>query len=272
MKAAGVQIIESIPDLKVHAKVALVKRRMHKKSELLGLMATGNFNENTAKYYTDHILMTAHQEMLKEAETLFGILKKRKRNIDHDKPIFKNLLVGQFNLQQRFIQLIDREIAYAAKGQPASITIKFNNLEDRVLISKLYAASEAGVKISLIVRGICCLVPGKKGMSSNITVRRIVDRYLEHGRVFIFNNSNDPEIYLGSADWMYRNVYRRIEVCFPVYNSELKAQLVDMINLQLQDNTQAVAIDNVGNNMPIVNDTSNESIRSQKEIAKKLTM
>ncbi len=272
MKMSGVQIIESIPGLKVHAKIALVKRRVCGKTELLGLLATGNFNENTAKYYTDHILMTSHEGMLNEAETLFGILKKRKKRIHHDKPHFKHLLVGQFNLQQRFIELIDREIGYVAKGLPASITIKFNNLEDRVLISKLYEASNAGVKISLIIRGICCIVPGKEGISANITVRRIVDRYLEHGRVFIFNNNNDPEVYLGSADWMNRNIYRRIEVCFPVNDPELKSELIRMINTQLMDNAQAVTIDDLGNNVPIINNDSIESIRSQKEIAKMLPM
>ena len=266
MKAAGVRIIESIPGLKVHAKLALIKRKTGKKTESLGLFATGNFNESTAKYYTDHILFTAHKPMLKEAESLFLFLKKRKKP-SYQKQIFQHLLVGQFNLQQGFIELIDREITNAKKGLPASVIIKFNNLEDTVLISKLYEASNANVKISLIVRGICCLVPGIKGMSGNISVRRIIDRYLEHGRIFIFHNNNEPQVYLGSADWMNRNIYRRIEVCFPVYDADLKTELINIINLQLKDNCQAVSIDEHCNNA-----ISGESghIRSQRAIGELL--
>lgn len=265
MKAAGVKIIESIPGLKVHAKLALVKRNNGTHTQLLGLLATGNFNENTARYYTDHILMTAHKPMLQEAEHLFRILKKRKKRKDHDEREFRHLLVGQFNLQQRFLELIDREIKNAEKGLPASVIIKFNNIEDKVLIGKLYEASAAGVRISLIVRGICCLVPGVQGMSENITVKRIVDRYLEHGRIFIFHNNGEPEVYLGSADWMNRNIYRRIEVCFPVYEPGLKKELIDIAAIQLRDNCQAVMIDEHGNNVRI-NKNHDADIRSQKEI------
>jgi polyphosphate kinase len=266
MKAAGVRIIESIPGLKVHAKLALVKRKNGERTQLLGLFATGNFNENTAHYYTDHILLTAAKPLLKEAEDLFRILRKGKKKKDLEKHKFDHLLVGQYNLQEHFIELIGREISNAKAGTPASIIIKFNNLEDKVLIENLYEASAAGVKISLIVRGICCLVPGVDGMSENITVRRIIDRYLEHGRVFIFHNNGDPEVYLGSADWMNRNIYRRIEVCFPVYEPELKKELMDIVDIQLKDNCQAVMIDELGNNLKIEKSVDEEVIRSQKEI------
>jgi polyphosphate kinase len=269
MKAAGVRIIESIPGLKVHAKLALVKRKVGKKTDRLGLIATGNFNENTARYYTDHILMTAHEGMLSEAEKLFKFLKKKKRHSPH-KLTFDHLLVGQFNLQQRFIALIDREISNVKKGLSASITIKFNNLEDKVLISKLYEASNAGVTILLIVRGICCLVPQIPGMSENIFVIRIIDRYLEHGRVFIFNNNNDPEVYLGSADWMNRNIYRRIEVCFPVLDIKLKSEIIEMIGLQLRDNSQAVMIDSLCNNVAVSNGSVSENVRSQQQMSELL--
>src|SRR6202012_6074798 len=199
MKAAGVNIVYSITALKVHAKVALVKRRETNRVKYYGLLATGNFNESTAAFYTDHILMTANGAMLREMELLFLFLAKREKPLSPDVIRFEHLLVAQFNLQDRFIELIDREIANANSGQPASIVIKLNNLEERVLIDKLYEASQAGVKIELIVRSICCLIPGVKGMSENITIRRIVDRYLEHGRVFIFSNNGSPEVFLGSA-------------------------------------------------------------------------
>jgi polyphosphate kinase len=149
------------------------------------------------------------------------------------------------------LALIDQEITNAKQGLPASITIKLNNLEERTLIAKLYKASLAGVKISLIVRSICCLIPGVQGMSENITIRRIVDRNLEHGRIFIFHNNGDKKVFLGSADWMNRNIYRRVEVCFPVYDDHIKAEVLQLINLQLNDNVQAVRLNNELQNINI---------------------
>ena len=239
MKAAGVKIIYSSIDLKVHAKVALVKRRLKGTCDYLGLMATGNLNEGTARFYTDHILLTANKPMLKELETLFGLLKEDKKTpLKTDKIDFKHLLVAQFNLRERFLELIQREIDHAKSGRQSGITIKLNNLEEPVLIAKLYEASQSGVRIRLIVRGICCLVPGKPGLSDHITVTRIVGRYLEHGRLFLFENNGQEEVYMGSADWMNRNIYNRIEVCFPIYSSALKQALIELINLQLEDNPQ----------------------------------
>jgi polyphosphate kinase len=254
LTAAGAEIIYSITALKVHAKIALVKRRQGNRLKYFGLLGTGNFNEGTAKVYTDHILMTANNDLLREVELLFMFLSKRVKPEKHVPIEFKYLLVSKFNLQQRFLELIDHEIGFAKQGLPASITIKMNNLQERVLISKLYEASNAGVKITLIVRAICCLMPGVKQMSENITITRIVDRYLEHGRVFVFNNNGNPDVYAGSADWMNRNVYHRIEVCYPVYDAEIKQQLIDMVAIQLKDNVQAVRIDSKLNNVLIENE------------------
>jgi len=264
MKAAGVNIIYSITALKVHAKVALVKRKVDHRVKYYGLLATGNFNENTAAFYTDHILMTANGDILREIELLFIFLARREKPSSPDIIKFDHLLVAGFNLQQRFFDMIDREISNAGNGLPASIQIKLNNLEERKLISKLYDASQAGVKISLIVRSICCLIPGVKGMSENITVKRVVDRYLEHGRAFIFHNNGQPEVYMGSADWMNRNIYRRIEVCFPVYDEQVKAEITSIINLQLQDNVQAVMLNEKLENVTVESGIS--AIRSQHAI------
>ncbi|WP_131537309.1 polyphosphate kinase 1 [Pedobacter nototheniae] len=264
MKEAGVDIIYSVTALKVHAKVALVKRKIGDRTDYTGLFATGNFNESTAAFYTDHVLMTANKAMLREVELLFIFLAKREKPSSPHLINFEHLLVAQFNLQSAFLQLIDREIKHAKEGKEAAITIKMNNLEEKTLISKLYDASEAGVKITMIVRSICRLVPGVPGLSSNIKVIRIVDRYLEHGRVFIFNNLGKQDMYLGSADWMNRNIYRRIEVCFPIYDENIKAELLEIINLQKQDNVQAVTIDAEMNNVPIVE--GNKPIQSQYEI------
>jgi polyphosphate kinase len=264
MKAAGVDIIYSVTALKVHAKVALVKRRINDRVKYYGLLATGNFNESTAAFYTDHILITANGAILREVELLFMFLAKREKPESPDLIKFDHLLVAQFNLQQRFLDLIDREMVNAAKGLPAAITIKLNNLEEQVLIAKLYDASQAGVKISMIVRSICCLIPGVKGMSENITIKRIVDRYLEHGRAFVFHNNGNPEVFMGSADWMNRNVYRRIEVCFPVYDEAIKATIMNILYLQLQDNVQGVMLNEQLENVPV--DVNGAAIQSQKEI------
>ncbi|WP_316752296.1 polyphosphate kinase 1 [Pedobacter gandavensis] len=264
MKAAGVKIIYSSIDLKVHAKVALVKRMVKGESQYLGLLATGNLNESTAKFYTDHVLLTAHQPMLQELEVLFEFLSRKEKTAPvADSIEFKHLLVAQFNLHTRFLDLIQREIDYAKQGLPAGITIKLNNLEEQVLIAKLYEASQAGVKIQLIIRGICCLIPGKSGLSENITVRRIVDRFLEHGRIFIFDNNGREEMYMGSADWMNRNIYSRIEVCFPLYDADLKRLMKEIITLQLQDNIQAVNITSKLQNEEI---NGSPAIRSQEAI------
>ena len=253
MKSAGVQIVYSASALKVHAKTALVKHRIDGRTIYSGLLSTGNFNETTAAFYTDHIMLTSNRDLLREVELLFLFLAKRKKPDPGDLIDFENLFVAQFNLQKRFIELIDREIANSSQGLPASITIKLNNLEERVLITKLYEASRAGVKISLIVRSICCLIPGVAGMSENITVTRIVDRYLEHGRIFLFHNNGQQDLYMGSADWMNRNIYHRIEVCFPVSDEAMKAEIIAILKLQLNDNVQAVRIDENLNNIKIEN-------------------
>ncbi|RZJ64789.1 MAG: polyphosphate kinase 1, partial [Flavobacterium sp.] len=264
MKEAGVDIIYSVTALKVHAKIALVKRKVGLRTIYTGLFSTGNFNETTANFYTDHVLMTAHQEMLREMELLFMFLAKRVKPSNPNLINFQYLLVAQFNLQQRFIDLIDREMEHAKSGKPASIIIKLNNLEEKVLIAKLYEASKAGVKVELIIRGICRLVAGVKNLSENISVRRIVDRYLEHGRIFVFNNAGNQEIFMGSADWMNRNIYRRIEVCFPILDTNIKQQIMEMLQVQLADNAKAVLINDLMENVPVV--TKSKLLQSQYEI------
>ncbi len=264
MKEAGVDIIYSVTALKVHAKIALVKRNIGIRTAYTGLFATGNFNETTANFYTDHILMTAHQGMLREMELLFMFLAKRVKPTDPGLINFEYLLVAQFNLQEKFLALIDREIEQAKQGNPASVIIKLNNLEEKVMIAKLYDASRAGVKIELIIRGICRLIPGVKGMSENIQIVRIVDRYLEHGRIFVFHNQGKEEIFMGSADWMNRNIYRRIEVCFPVLDEDVKKEIKSILKLQLADNVKSVVLNDKLMNVPIV--TTKEPVQSQYRI------
>ncbi len=264
LRAAGAKIIYSVTALKVHAKIALVKIKSGDRTLYRGLLATGNFNENTARFYTDHILLTGNHTLLREMELLFIFLAKKQKPADAGIMPFSQLLVAQFNLQQRFMDLIDNEISQIKQGLPGSIIIKLNNLEEEKLINKLYEASNAGVKIQMIVRSICRLVPGVAGQSENITVTRIIDKYLEHGRIFIFDNNGNPQVYMGSADWMNRNIYHRIEVCFPVYDAGIKEEILKLIDLQLRDNTQAVHIDTQLNNIPVKD--NEPAVRSQLEI------
>lgn len=242
MKAAGIKIINSIPGLKVHAKVALVKRWEDKELKNYSFMATGNFNEATGRFYTDHVLFTSNREIGIELGWLFDYLQSRKQPADYMKIPFQHLLVSQFNMIRRFDKLIEREIKNAKKGRPAGIIIKLNNLQERAMIEKLYDASRAGVKVQLLVRSICSLAPGVEGQSENITVHRIVDRYLEHARVFVFHNNGEPQYYMGSADWMNRNLHSRIEVVFPVYAPEFGEEINTILQLQLKDNSKAVYV------------------------------
>ncbi len=257
MEKAGIKIIYSIPGLKVHAKVALVIRKESGKRQEFAFFGTGNFNESTAKIYADHGLLTANPELTDELNQVFKYLNKRKTE-----PNLKHLLVSQFNILPRFMELIDREIKLAKAGKTGHIIIKLNNLEDPVMIDKLYEANRAGVQIDLIVRGICCLIPGVEGMSENIKIVRIVDRFLEHARVFIFHHEGKPDIFMGSADWMRRNLYHRVEVVFPIYDEQARQEILRIVQLQLLDNTKGCLLDEEHRNHPISQENA-EKIQAQ---------
>lgn len=268
MKAAGIKIISSIPNLKVHAKVAMVRREEGGSLVDYCYLGTGNFNELTGKFYTDHGFFTASKAIGQELELLFSYLQSRKQPEQYGKIPFSRLLVSQFNMVKKFDKLIRHEISRAKEGRPAGITIKLNNLQERSMIDRLYEASQAGVKINLLIRGICCLAPGVAGQSENITVTRIVDRYLEHARVFVFHNDGDPLYFLGSADWMNRNLHSRIEVCFPVENHELKAELSSILDLQLRDTVKAIQLTADLNNKRL---TDGAPLQAQQEIYYRLS-
>ena len=238
MAEAGVEITYSIPNIKVHAKAALIKRREKGQEKTYAFFGTGNFNEKTAGMYSDIGLFTANKNLCSELESVFEYLYKRKQPA-----AFQHLLVSQFGSLAKFITLIDREIANAKQGKPSGITIKVNNLEEETLINKLYEASQAGVPVKLCVRSICRVKPGVKDLSENIQLIRVVGRYLEHSRVFIFFNEGNNDVYLGSADWMKRNLHSRVEVVFPVYDSSLKRQVLDFIAIQFSpaDKTQLLS-------------------------------
>ncbi|GAB2553650.1 polyphosphate kinase 1 [Spirosoma areae] len=263
MEQAGVRIIYSLPGLKVHAKIALVKRangatKSRKNPQRFVYLSTGNFNESTAEVYTDQGLFTTHPGMADDLEKVFGYLRKQKKI--HR---LRHLLVAPVNLQQRYLDLIEREIKQAKKGKKARLIIKLNGLEDQVMIDKLYEANQAGVQVQLIIRGICCLVPDLPGISEGIELIRLVDTFLEHSRVAVFHNGGKPEVYLASADWMNRNLYHRVEVGFPIYSTALKKELLQLLDFQLHDSEKARRIDQWGQNQPI--DSGNDSkLRAQR--------
>lgn len=265
MKAAGVRIIQSLPRLKVHAKVALVQREENGQLRNYAYMGTGNFNESTARFYTDHGYFTADEKTGQELQALFSFLQVKKQAVAAiQPPEFTSLLVSQFNMIRVFSNLIQAEIQRARSGEHAAITIKLNNLQEREMISLLYAASNAGVQIQLLVRGICCLAPGVPGQSENIRVIRIVDRFLEHARVVVFHNGGNPLYFLGSADWMNRNLHSRIEVCFPVQDAMLKDELRQLLVMQLLDSEKAVELTADGNYRSITSTTV--QYRAQQQI------
>ncbi len=242
MKAAGIKLVYSLPQIKVHSKIALVKKKMGGEKMTYAILSTGNLNEVTAKYYTDHVLMTSNIGIIQEMELLFNFLEHGKKNAFEEKIKFQQLLVAQFNLIDELEKRINTEIKKAKKGMPALIRIKVNNLEEPNIIRLLYKANKAGVNIELLVRSICCIVPGIIGMSEHITVRRIVDRFLEHSRLFIFGEDNEAFVYMGSADLMTRNLYYRIEVCVPIKDSTCKQELLDYFNMQWADTSKAVQL------------------------------
>ncbi len=235
LEEAGVHVVYGLVGYKIHAKAALVIRRDKDQIRRYIHLGTGNYNPSTARVYTDASLLTCHPELGEDVANLFNLIT----GICQFRPM-KHLLVAPFNLHERLLQLIRREAENAKRKLPARIIAKVNSLVDPAIIKELYAASEAGVKIDLIVRGVCCLRPGVPKMSSNITVRSIVDRFLEHSRIFCFDNVCRPEVFLSSADWMPRNFFRRIETAFPILDGRLRERVIsELLALPLADNMRA---------------------------------
>ena len=238
MKKAGIKIIYSIPGLKVHAKVALIRRKSADDDHIcdFAYISTGNFNEKTAKLYADCGLFTSNHKVTRDLYTLFRTLQGKAN------PKFTTLLVARFNLIKELNKLIDHEIKLAEKGKGGHIILKMNALQDTTMINRLYEASEKGVKIDLIIRGICCLIPNQP-YSRNIRVTRIVDSFLEHARIWYFGNAGNPKVYCGSPDWMKRNLYRRIEAVTPILDPDIKKEMIDMLQIQLKDNQKGCFVD-----------------------------
>lgn len=257
----GAKVIYSYPKIKVHSKILFVARREEDRLQRYAYIGTGNFNSQTAAIYCDHAIFTAHKRITKEIARIFLVLEG-----ELIVPREKNLLISPFSTRKKFNDLIIRETEHALEGKKAGITAKINSLEDSEIIELLYKASNAGVKIRLLVRGFTCLIPGVKGMSENIYVTSIVDRYLEHGRIFVFENNGEEEIYFGSADWMTRNLDRRIEVIAPIYDKEIANEFKDILDLQLKDNVKARVQDALESNEYVQKSPGEKVVRSQVEI------
>ena len=239
LEKAGVSVHYSFPGVKVHAKLGLIRRMESKGPRLYAYLSTGNYHEETARVYSDYGLFTADERLSTDVARVFSYLETGKEPVQP----FEHLAVGQFNLRSQLMELIDFEKSQAQAGKRGHIILKMNSLQDREMIEKLYEASNAGVEISLIVRGICCLAPGIAGYSEHIKAISIVDRYLEHGRIFFFHHGGEERIYLSSADWMVRNLSFRVETTFPVFDPQIRAEIKDYLNIQLSDNVKARNLD-----------------------------
>jgi polyphosphate kinase len=238
LQEAGVKVVFGILDMKVHSKLAIVTKVTKGKPVHYAVVATGNFHEGTAKLYSDLALFTFNQEICEEALKVFSFLEKPYLNFR-----FKHLLVAPAAMRNQYIKMLNREIKRAKKGSDTYAFIKVNSLVDETLIRKLYQASRAGVKIRLIVRGICSLVPGIPGLSDNIEIHSLIGRFLEHARIFMFSNEGEDDIYISSADWMERNLDYRVEVSCAIYDKNIRTEIKEFMELQWRDNTKARLID-----------------------------
>ena len=256
LEKAGVQLIFGVPGLKVHTKICVIERLEGKKLKRYGFISTGNFNESTARIYTDYTLFTSHQKVLKDVSKVFNFL-----SVNYKIKKYKHLIVSPHYTFSALIRLIEQEIAHKAQGKKARIRLKLNNITNYKIISKLYEASRAGVQIDMIVRGVCCIIPGVKGMSENIRVISVVDKFLEHPRVYIFDNDGDPQMYISSADWMTRNIDNRVEVACPILDKDLQQELLDTFMISWNDNVKARLVNTKNQNVFVTN--QEEAIRSQ---------
>jgi polyphosphate kinase len=252
LRNSGARVVYSLPGVKVHCKMCLIARAAGGSEKLYAYVSSGNFNEMTARIYTDHGLFTADTRITREIRKVFDYLagERYPGRLEH-------LLVAPFNMRQRFVAMIDEEIRNATSGMRASIILKLNNLEDPAMIQKLCEAADAGVEIKLIVRSICCLTP------ANIEVVSVVDRFLEHSRVYIFHNGGDERYFVGSADWMTRNLNRRVEVVFPIFDEKIQSEIRAIVDTQLRDNVKARILDLELSNK--FRETDAPPIRSQME-------
>jgi polyphosphate kinase len=262
LEESGVKVFIGVPNLKIHAKLCLIKKRINNHTIHFGFVSTGNLNEKTARLYGDHCLLTSDRNIMADVNRIFNYLENPK-NIQPLKSC-KKLIVSPVALRRHLHVLIDKEIKSAREGKHAAILLKLNSLSDEELIIKLYEAARAGVKIKMIIRGICCMFTENKKFKKKIKAISIVDEYLEHARVMIFHHDGKEKVFISSADWMVRNIDHRIEATCPIYDKEIQEELKDVLNIQLEDNVKARILDNELSNVYVENENA-KKIRSQIE-------
>jgi polyphosphate kinase len=260
LQEAGAKVIFGVPGLKVHSKLILISRKETKGLRFYTHIGTGNFHEGTARVYGDHSLLTANQDIGRELSKVFEFFA-----LNYKRATFKHLMVSPFNQRRKFIALIQNEIINQRAGKPSGITLKLNNLVDESMIRKLYEAASEGVPIKMMIRGICSLIPGVKGLSENIEAYSVIDRFLEHARVIVFQNAGDPLYFISSADWMTRNLDFRVEVTTPVYDTQIQKELKEILDIQFSDNVKCRIIDRKESNS-YKKQNGNPELRSQMEL------
>jgi len=265
LEEEGVRVFIGLPDMKVHAKVCVIKKREFKKIKQYGFVSTGNLNENTARYYGDHCLLTTNRNIIADINRMFTFMESPVHNFALLNKC-KTLPVAPVNMRLFFIDLIDKEIKAAKKKQEAQITVKLNSLVDELLINKLYEAAKAGVDVKLIVRGSCCAYTAQKAFKKQIHAISIIDEYLEHARVFVFHNGGQPKVFISSADWMVRNLDHRIEAACPILDKDIQQELIHILNIQLSGNVKARILDNEQKNEYVPRKKGDPVVRSQMAI------
>jgi polyphosphate kinase len=265
LEEEGVKVFLGIPDMKVHAKLCVIKKREFNKTIHYGFISTGNFNESTAQIYGDHLLLTTNRAILSDINRIFDCLDKQNPRIELLKNC-KTLVTSPQNMRKHFLNLIAKEIKFSKKKHDAKIQLKLNSLVDEELITQLYLAAKSGVNIELIIRGICCALTEQKAFKKPIKAISIIDEYLEHARILIFNNNNEPLIYISSADWMVRNLDHRVEVACPINDPSIKEELMTIFSLQSQENVKGRILDNEQLNLYVEKAEDTPVMRSQIEI------
>jgi len=263
LEEAGVKVLLGVPDLKVHAKLCLIKRRVNQTTTHYGFVSTGNLNEKTALAYGDHCLLTSDRSIMADVNRIFTYLEHPKTRGNLLRAC-KTLMVSPPSMRKQILALINREIKHARSKKQACIILKLNSLSDKFFIEKLSDAARAGVEIKLIIRGICCMYTGNKKFKKHVQAISIIDEYLEHARVMIFHNDGNEKVFISSADWMVRNLDHRVEAACPVLEKEMRKEIIDIINIQLNDNIKARILDNEQNN-EYVNPRNKTKVRSQVE-------
>ncbi len=263
LEEAGVKVLLGVPNMKVHAKICLIKKRVNNHTIHYGFVSTGNLNEKTAMIYSDHCLLTSDRNIMADVNRIFNYLEQP-RNRMALLNTCKTLMVSPTAMRKQLVQFIHKEIRAARAGKPATITLKLNSLSDELLINRLYEAARAGVEIKMVIRGICCMLTENKKFRMPVQAISIVDEYLEHARIMIFHNGGKEKVFISSADWMVRNIDHRLEAACPIFEKNIRQELKDILQIQLKDNIKARILDNELSNQ-YVNPRNTKKIRSQVE-------